>query len=169
MTATILAETAEIVRDVDNECRIVFAAQGLKLEELRRIRVHGEQAFGDHQNAVFFVLGADLGEHVATVIVVEMPEQMNIVGCGVRAFLKTGMREHVHDHMVRGPDKSLHNAESCPPSRGIQDDMVHVDKFGNLAFKRKRMRCIADEGRRTRTVNAAALDRLDCGSLDFGV
>ena len=122
--------------DVDDERRIVLVAERLKLKQAGRVRVHREQAFGDHQNAVFLVLGADLREDVTAVVVVEMPEQMNVVGGGVRAFLKAGMRKHVHDNMVGRPDQSLDYAESCTPSCRIEDDVIPAKKFGNLALER---------------------------------
>src|SRR6185312_10348937 len=169
VTAAILAECAEIMRDVDDERGVVFVTQRLEGREIRSVRIHREQALGYDQNAVLAVFGPDLGEDVAAVVVVEMPEQMNVVGRGMRAFLQAGMRQHVYYDVISRPDEALDHSEAGSPAGWIKHDMVHVEKFRDLALKRHRMRSVADQRRRSGAVDTATLDRFNGRSHDIGM
>src|SRR6202011_5545704 len=93
--AAVFAKAAQIVRNVNHQGRIEFVAKALKRGQIRRVRVHGEQAFGDDQNAVLFVFRPDFAEDIPAILIIEVAEQMNVVGGGVRALLQAGMRQHV--------------------------------------------------------------------------
>jgi hypothetical protein len=75
------------VRNVNNQGRFELVAERLQSNQIRRIRIHGEQAFGNNQNAVLLILRPDLCQDVPAILVIEMAEQMNVVSGGVCTFL----------------------------------------------------------------------------------
>ena len=69
-----MGEATQIVRDVNDQGRFELVAERLQSSQIRRIRIHGEQAFGNNQNAVLLILRPDLCQDVPAILVIEVAE-----------------------------------------------------------------------------------------------
>src|SRR5260370_37489355 len=119
VSAAVLPQATQVVRNVNDQCRVELVAKRLESSQIRSIRVHGEQAFSNDENAVLLILCPDLRKDVPAILVIEVTEQLNVVGGGVCPFLQAGIRQLVDDHMFARSDQTLHNAETLGPTHRI--------------------------------------------------
>ena len=123
------------MRNIDNKRCTKFMAKRLHRFDIGRVRIHREQAFGDNKNAVLRIARPDFFEFLAHRINTVVPEQVDIAGRGLRAFLKTGMAQCIHDNMVARADKPLDDAEPGGPAGREQGDMIGFKEIGDRRFE----------------------------------
>ena len=136
MPVPVLAETAEIMSDIDQQGRVVFAAEVLHGSKIRRVRIHREQTFGHDHDRVFGVLGAHRAQPATAMIQIEVAELIDVLRRGVRTFLQACMREAIHHDVVGRADQTLDGAKAGRPARRVEEDLVHLQEVADPAFER---------------------------------
>lgn len=94
---------------------------------------------------------------------------MDVAGCRLRAFLKAGVTERVHDHMVFLAYQSLDHPETCCPAGGEQGNVIVTEELGDLVLECERERCVADQRGRAGAVDAEVVHGLDRRLQDRGM
>lgn len=81
VSSAILSHASEIMSTVDHQVRIVFLAYFLSLDQIRCIRVHGEQTLSDDQNTIIWIFFSSFFQGLHHGIMVQVRE-LDDIGSG---------------------------------------------------------------------------------------
>lgn len=125
---------AEVVGAVDQQVGVVLLGHSLVVDEVGRVRVHGEESLGHDEDGVVGVGLPGFPEHPLHFVLVQVFEALDLFGGGDGAFLEAVVADVVHDDVVLGPHQRVDDSEaSHPPRRKNQN--IHVPILGQLILQ----------------------------------
>ena len=125
---------AEVVSTVDEEVSVVLLGDLLIEFEVRRVSIHGEKSLSYNQDGIVRVSFSGFLQHPHHFVLVEVLKLLEVSSCSDCSFLKTIVRDMVHDDVIPRSNEGFdHSKASHPASSEYQH--VHSPIFFELFLK----------------------------------